>query len=92
MGTRYYLVRIWTKETQLFLEELVTTGPYESMDKDKVFSLITVAPPEECLPLYYQVEEVDKVTGIFTSDQLKKRFRNRKYEESKTKEEEEKDD
>lgn len=89
MGTRHFIIRIWTKETHLYLEELVTIGPYESMDKDKVFSLITMAPPEECLPLYYQIEEADKVTGTFTSDELKKRFRTRKYEEEKEAEEEE---
>lgn len=81
MPNKYYVVRIFTKDAQLYHEQILTIGPYETMGKDKVFSLITEMPPEELLPLYYQTEDADKINGSFTEDQLKKLFRERKYEE-----------
>lgn len=84
MSGKTYIVRVVTRELLLYAEEFITLNYNEhSVTEDMVLSLLTDKPPPETLPLYYMVEEADKVRGPITARDIRSHFLNRKEDEKK---------
>lgn len=66
---KYFLVTVLTCENAIYHESIMTGNMYH-VSKDMVMNILEEDVPEEVMPLYYKIEELD-ISGIIIANDLR---------------------